>query len=268
MSKQNKTLFVVAVPIGNLEDFTHRATRLLLETEVVFCESVENAKKLLTLIKNENKKTFIPYHKFNERDASSKLESVFEKYSSVVLISDSGTPGISDPGAYLVNAARELGIDVVPVVGASALSAAISVSGNLEKDFVFLGFLDRAKLKKEFEKILSSPHGTQVFYESPLRIVATLKELAKQSSDVRLTVLNDITKMHERTYYGSIKDVIVELENNPNHKKGEYVVVVHLPSVGVAPKSDPKENIIDFVLEQKYSKNEIKKIIIELKKRL
>lgn len=222
---ENKTLYIVSTPIGNLKDMSARAIETLENCDLILCEDTRISLKLLNHF--NIKKPLQKYEKFSEEKVSSSLEALFEKYNNIALITDAGTPCISDPGSVLVKKARALNANVFAIPGSCAIIYAISVSGFKYDGFSFLGFLPRTDEKQkdlflEIEK--NNFFDCFCFYESPNRLLKSLRNLAKISTD-EVCVINDATKLHEKHYCGKIEDVILQLENNENLTKGEYVVV-------------------------------------------
>lgn len=220
-------LYVVATPIGNLNDMTFRAIEILKNSDIILCEDTRTSQVLLNHYEIFSK--LEAYHKFNE---NSKSESIIDKMLdedlTVSIITDAGTPCISDPGTYIVQKARQNNIDVFVVPGASAVISSLSVSGLNFKEFAFLGFFPReSKEQKTFlTQIEDSFIDTFVIYESPKRIIDTLKCLKNVFSDLMVVCCNDLTKKFERYYYGDIDSVLEQLEQNDNAELGEYVVCI------------------------------------------
>ena len=220
------TLYVVATPIGNLNDMTLRAISTLKEVSYILCEDTRTSLKLLDHFDIKNK--LVSYHKFNEMEKVDKIINDLKNGLDVALISDAGTPCISDPGNNLVKRARQEDIKVLGVGGISALVTALSVSGVNTDKFTFYGFFpretkDKNKLIKEIE---SSFVNTFVFYESPKRIVKTLEFLSLKLGNVKVSVFKELTKLHEKNYYGLINDVILSLKDDEKTSLGEYTFIL------------------------------------------
>ena len=228
-------LYIVATPIGNLEDMTFRAVRILREVAVVLCEDTRTTKKLL-----DHYDITTPTMSFHSHSGQAKIERVcalLEEGKDIALVSDAGTPTISDPGAVLVSAVRDRFGDTVavtPVPGPNAAIAALSVSGVPASDFLFLGFLPHKKgREKLFDEIAASKR-TVVFYESPHRIIKALISLASHLESGteddgmrrKLVVARELTKVHEEVVSGTIDEVIAFFEAHPGKVRGEFVVVV------------------------------------------
>lgn len=260
-------LFIVATPIGNLKDISLRAIDTLKNADLILCEDTRVSIKLLNHY--SIKKPLMSYQKFNEKEISDKLESLFEKYNNIALISDAGAPGFSDPGAVIVDKAYKIGANVISIPGACAFAAGYSISGILNTSFVFLGFLPRktseqVKLFKELETSIFSFYG---FYESPLRLIKTLENLQCIQTKT-ICVFNDLTKLHERTYRGNISEVLNELKANENASKGEYTVLFEIENKKELPVELSLEAQIlnEMVLNKISVKEAIKKLSIKYAK--
>ena len=245
------TLYVIATPIGNLEDMTPRAVRILGEVDMIAAEDTRHSRVLLSHF-NIKTPTF-SCHKFNEEKRGSFFISALREGKSIALISDAGTPCISDPGHKLVAMAAAEGFPVVPVCGASAVVAALSVSGFDVSCFSFVGFLPRGKgdISKFLDSVLP---GTVVFYESPLRIEATLRVIYETFPMAQICLCNDISKKFERIYHGGVAEVLEELTANENARKGEYACVLHVAEL---PKPEVEEDtpsiesqLVDILVKQ------------------
>lgn len=220
------TLYVVATPIGNLNDMTLRAIDTLKEVSYILCEDTRTSLKLLDHFDIKNK--LVSYHKFNEMEKVDRIINDLKSGLDIALISDAGTPCISDPGNILVKRARQEDIKVLGVGGISALVTALSVCGVNTDKFTFYGFFpretkDKNKLVKEIE---SSFVNTFVFYESPKRIVKTLEFLSLKLGNVKVSVFKELTKIHEKNYYGLINDVILSLKEDVKTSLGEYTFII------------------------------------------
>ena len=220
------TLYVVATPIGNLNDMTLRAIDTLKEVSYILCEDTRTSLKLLDHFDIKNK--LVSYHKFNEMEKVDRIINDLKSGLNIALISDAGTPCISDPGNILVKRARQEDIKVLGVGGISALVTALSVCGVNTDKFTFYGFFpretkDKNKLVKEIE---NSFVNTFVFYESPKRIVNTLEFLSLKLGNVKVSVFKELTKIHEKNYYGLINDVILRLKEDDKTSLGEYTFII------------------------------------------
>jgi len=221
-------LYIVATPIGNTGDITDRAKRILNEVDVVAAEDTRTTQILFKILGIHNKT--VSNHKFNEKRQVDFLLSELEAGKNVALVSDAGTPCISDPGGVIVSAAAEHGIDVTGVCGASSVITALSVCGFCFGSFAFYGFLP--KETKEIKKAISTARKsnviTSVFFESPKRVKKSMKIFADDTPDAELCLCNDLTKMYERVYRGNPQKILDELNNNPSAEKGEYTLVANL----------------------------------------
>jgi len=227
------SLYVVATPIGNLEDITPRAVRILGEVDIIAAEDTRHSRGLLSHFNIKPKAPLISCHKFNEQRRGEFFLSALSEGKSIALISDAGTPCISDPGHRLVRMVRDAGFPVVAVCGASAAVAALSVSGFDVSRYTFVGFLPRSRgdILTCLDNIFP---GVVVFYESPKRVAANLRVIGEVYPQAQVCVCNDISKKFERVYYGGVGDVVRELADNPHAEKGEYACVVEVAEVATA----------------------------------
>ncbi|MFN3560571.1 MAG: 16S rRNA (cytidine(1402)-2'-O)-methyltransferase [Chloroherpetonaceae bacterium] len=218
------TLYIVATPIGNLEDITLRALHTLKTVDLIACEDTRHTLKLLRHY-NISDKPLFAYHTFNERTATERLINELLQGKSVALVSDAGTPSLSDPGFFLVRAAHEQGLRVVPIAGVSALTAAVSVSPIPIRYFYFEGFLPQKKGRQTRLKYLASLSTTVILYESPHRLLKLLDELTEYFGNPTVMIARELTKLHEEILLGSPS----ELKAKFSSKKilGEFVVIVH-----------------------------------------
>lgn len=217
------TLFIVATPIGNLEDITFRAVRILAEVDLIAAEDTRHTKILLTKYNVSTPMT--SYHKFNIKSKTDHLVGLLKEGKNIALVSDSGLPGISDPGYELVSSAIVSGIRVEPIPGPSASVTALAVSGLSTERFVFEGFLPKkpGKKKKALEALKNQP-GTIIIYESPYRVVKTLTDIEKVLGDRQVAVCRELTKKFEEIIRGKAGEVLEKLKDR--RILGEVVVVV------------------------------------------
>ena len=234
MSFKKGSLFIVATPIGNMGDMTERAKKTLMDVDVI---AVEDTRRSGQLLRNfEISTPMISVHEHNERQICDSLLNRIEKGESIALISDAGTPLLSDPGYFLVNQAKERDIKVIPIPGVSAVITALSVSGLPTDRFVFEGFLP-AKSTARQQKLekLKDDSRTVIFYEAPHRIVEMLKDCQLVLGGQRKVVLaRELTKTFE-TVHGDVLDALIPwVEDDQNQRKGEFVVLVQ----GAAARED------------------------------
>lgn len=220
------TLYLVATPIGNLEDITYRAVRVLKEADLIAAEDTRNSIKLLNHF--EIKKPMTSYHEFNRFDKAEILIEKLMQGENIALITDAGTPGISDPGEVLVAMCVDRGIDVVPVPGAVAGINALIASGQPTSKFVFEGFLPKDKKEKaETLERLGNETRTMILYEAPHRLVKTLRELSVALGEDRsLTICKELTKKHETFRKTTFKEALRMYDDEENAPRGEYVLIV------------------------------------------
>lgn len=217
------TLYIVSTPIGNLEDITLRALRVLKEVDVIASEDTRHSSKLLS--RYGISKPLISYWGEKEKARAEEVLARLLSGQSVALISDSGTPGISDPGAVVTRRAIECGISVVPVPGPSAIISAISISGLPIEEFTFIGFLPPKKTRRmKVLKGLSLEKRTLVFYEAPHRIIETLNDIHGSFGNRKAAVIKEITKLYEEALRGDLGEIIHILGEKTI--AGEYVIVV------------------------------------------
>ncbi|MDP1571713.1 MAG: 16S rRNA (cytidine(1402)-2'-O)-methyltransferase [Vicinamibacterales bacterium] len=215
------TLFVVATPIGNLEDITLRAVRVLREVAVVAAEDTRRTGNLLRHLGIDTR--LLSLHEHNEHERIPPLLARLAAGESVAVVSDAGTPGVSDPGMRLAEAAVAAGIRVEPVPGASAVLAALAGSGVAWNSFAFLGFPPlKAKDRKTWVSGLAASLQTSVFFEAPHRVRRTLGELAAILGERQIVVARELTKVHEEFIRGTASEILARLES----PKGEFTVVV------------------------------------------
>ncbi len=218
----NGALYVVATPIGNLEDITLRALRILKSVDIIAAEDTRKTRILLNHYGIQ--KELLSYYQFNESKRIPEIINILKSGKSVAVVSDAGTPGISDPAYRLVKKAIEEKIRIIPIPGASAFLSALVVSGLPTDSFVFEGFLPHKKGRKtKLEKIKSETR-TIILYESPHRILKTLYEILEIIGDRKITIAREITKMFEQVIYGKVSDVIKHLESKTI--QGEFVIIL------------------------------------------
>jgi 16S rRNA (cytidine1402-2'-O)-methyltransferase len=216
-------LYIVATPIGNLEDITLRALRTLKEADFIACEDTRHTLKLLNHY--DIHKPLLSYYQHSKIAKTELLVKMLKEGKNIALVTDSGTPGISDPGFVIINRSIKEGIDVVPIPGPSALITAIIASGLPTNGFVFWGFLPRkkGKIKKELEKATQAGK-TVIIYESPFRILGTVEIIREVIGNCEMAVAREMTKKFEEIIRGKAEDIINRLKEHPI--KGEIVIIV------------------------------------------
>jgi 16S rRNA (cytidine1402-2'-O)-methyltransferase len=218
------TLYLVATPIGNLEDITHRAVRLLGEVDLIACEDTRHTRKLLSHYGISTKT--ISYHEHNERERAIELIEQLRSGLNVALVTDAGMPSISDPGFRLTKAAIENDLRVVPVPGANALTTALVASGLPTDDFFFGGFLpSRSGARRARLAELRSLAATLIFYEGPHRIAATLKDALEILGEREAVVARELTKLHEELARGRLSQLAARFAD-PESARGEIVLII------------------------------------------
>ena len=216
------TLYVIGTPIGNLADLTYRAEATLKAVDIIAAEDTRTSRKLLG---HYNISTpLVAYHDNNEINQAKKLVDKLINGDSIAIISDAGTPGISDPGYRIVNLASKENIEVVTIPGPSAVTAALSVSGIPTDHFYFEGFLPPKKGRKTRFELLESLPATVVIFESPQRVIRTLKDIHNYWGNRIISVCRELTKMHEETLLGTVTDA--EIYFSKSKPKGEFVLLV------------------------------------------
>lgn len=214
---------MVATPIGNLEDITLRALEVLKNVEVIACEDTRQTAKLLSHY--GIKKKLLSYFEHNKIKRSLQLIELLKDNKSVALVSDAGTPAISDPGFFITRAAVEEGLKVSPLPGASALTAALSVSGITADKFFFEGFLPpKQTARKNRLRLLKNEKHTLVFYESKYRLVKTLLDIKDVFGDINICVCRELTKIYEEIKKGAVSELLGYF--NDEKLRGEFVVII------------------------------------------
>ena len=225
----NGKLYVVATPIGNMADITLRALDVLKSADIIFAESPRHSERLLSNYKIEKK--IYSYNDYNAHKMIDRALDWIKSGVSIALITDAGTPTIQDPGYRLVKALREESVDVVAVPGASALIAALSVSGLPTDKFIFLGFLPKGPIKKENILKKFDLDATIILYESPNRLIKTLTAVKNAfGGDRFIVIMREITKIYEEYMSGSVDNVILKLEAKDSIK-GEFVILIKKSNV-------------------------------------
>ena len=220
------SLYIIATPIGNLGDITFRAIETLKNVDLVLAEDTRHSKKLFDHY--EIKSPLTAFHEHNENEKTSEIVSEIHTGKSIALISDAGTPLISDPGYQLVSEAKKTGINVVPIPGPNAAIAALSSSGITSSSFSFFGFLpSKQNSRLKILKTKRSLDETIIFYESPKRILATIKDMMVVFGETRRVCLaKELTKSFETILNDNLMALMDYLEGDPSHQKGEFVLIV------------------------------------------
>jgi 16S rRNA (cytidine1402-2'-O)-methyltransferase len=242
---------VVATPIGNLRDITLRALDTLKSVDAIAAEDTRVSRKLLAHFGIQA--SLIPTHEHNEREAAQRLVALLSQGKSVALISDAGTPAISDPGAIAVSQARAAGFRVVSVPGASAITTAIAAAGLQSAAFCFHGFLPARK--GEREKVLAAlkaQRELQVFYEAPHRIVECIASIAAVfGGDRRIGIARELTKLFEQVHVCRLEEAVIWLGQSENHRRGEFVLLVEgCPEAVSAPGESDTKHVLEILLRE------------------
>ena len=226
------TLYLVATPIGNLEDITYRAVKILSAVDLIAAEDTRKTKILLDHYQIH--KPMMSYYSYNEKQRSSQLVEKLLAGQSVAVVSDAGTPGISDPAYHIVQQALAHRIPIIPIPGPSACISALIASGLPTDHFVFEGFLPMKKGRKtKFEQLKNEPR-TIIFYESPHRIIKTLTEVHEYFGNRNVVVARELTKKFEEILRGPVQSILAEITHKP--PRGEYVLIIEGFSKNTGPE--------------------------------
>lgn len=238
-------LYLVATPIGNLEDITLRALKVLKEVDFIAAEDTRHTLGLLNHF--EISKPLISYYKQIESTKSTKLVEKLKEGQNIAVVSDAGTPGISDPGEQIVKCAIEEGIEVIPIPGACAFVNALIASGMNTREFAFIGFLSAVK-KERKDKLEEIQYETRtlIFYEAPHKLKTTLEDMLEIFGNRNIVLARELTKIHEEFIRGKISDILENMEN----VKGEFVVIVE--GNAQSKKEIELENLNQMSLEEQY----------------
>jgi 16S rRNA (cytidine1402-2'-O)-methyltransferase len=235
-------LFVVATPIGNLEDITLRALAVLRSADLIAAEDTRKTAQLLS--RHGITKSLVSYHDHNERRRTPELLQRLQQGASIALVSNAGTPAISDPGYRLVSAAAAAGLRIVPVPGATAAAAALSAAGLPTDAFVFMGFLSKKAGKRLTQiKALASEERTVIIYESPQRIIALLAELQPILGDRQAVLARELTKIHEEFIRGRLSGILATLKARPEVKGECTLLLSGAPPREMLPLEEVREDI-------------------------
>ena len=254
----NGKLYLVATPIGNLQDITLRAINILKEVDIVAAEDTRQTLKLLNHL--EITKPLISYHRHNEEIKTEILIEKLKQGKNIALVSDAGTPVISDPGEEVVKKALDEQIEVIPIPGACALITALIASGLNTKEFVFYGFLSiNKKIRKQKLEELKEENKTIILYEAPHKIINTLEDIYKIMGDRKIVIARELTKIHEEFLRGNVSEIL-EKYTQP---KGEHIILIE----GIERKEsqisfDNLEDHYNYYKMQGLTKNEIYKYFI------
>ena len=237
-------LYIVATPIGNLEDITLRALRILKEVDLIAAEDTRQTLKLLNHF--EIAKPLISYHRHNEEIKSEILIEKIKNGENIALVSDAGTPGICDPGEEIIKKAIDESIEVIPIPGACAMINALIASGISTSEFNFLGFLPlNKKLRKNKLEEIKKSEKTIIIYEAPHKMKSTLEDLKNILENRKIVLARELTKIHEEFIRKNIDEILNEIDN----LKGEMILIIE-----GAPKSEQKENELNNLsLEEHYN---------------
>lgn len=242
------TLYVVATPIGNIADISARALQVLMVADAIACEDTRNTAQLLG--RYGIKSTLFSAHQHNEREVTLKIIQRLQAGERIVLISDAGTPAVSDPGAHIVHAVRAAGLQVVPIPGASAAITALSAAGMGSDQFHFVGFLPAKPRQRDLQlQALKAGKATLVMYEAPHRIMETVKALARLFGPQReIVIARELTKLFEQLHRCALSDAESWLSADPNRQRGEFVLLIE----GETAESDDDaetRRILNILLE-------------------
>lgn len=281
------TLYIVATPIGNSQDMSPRGIKILSEVDIIAAEDTRRSMILLNKLDIHNK--LMANHKFNEHGKARYFINELLTGKSIAVITDAGTPCISDPGNELIKAAVEEGIRVVGIPGCCAAVNALSISGFDLSSFLFYGFFPRENpdRRRLLEKLRRGDTRTFAFYESPKRIMDLVDFFIQEEAQVRMCLCNDMTKLHEMTFRGTPQEVKEQLLNKGNYDKGEFAIVVEIDEDYIFNKVEhtvsPEAMLVDAMVagdisakeavaavladpNNSYSKNELKAAALRLKK--
>ena len=243
-------IYLVATPIGNLEDITLRAIRILKEVDLIAAEDTRHTLKLLNHL--EIKKPLISYYKQNEKIKSNVLIEKALKGENIAVVSDAGTPGISDPGEEIVKEAIKNGIEIISIPGACAAINALIASGLNTKNFMFVGFLSaNKKEKKEKLEQIKKINSTLIFYEAPHKLINTLESIKEVLGNRNIVLARELTKIHEEYKRGKISEILEMIEN----PKGEFVIIVEGSNETESEEEQKRLNNLGLEEHFEYYKN-------------
>lgn len=238
-------LYLIATPIGNLGDITYRAVEILKKVDIIAAEDTRHSLKLLNYL--DISKPMISYHRHNEDTKTETLINLLKDGKNIGLITDAGTPGISDPGEEVVKQAIKENIEIIPIPGACALINALIASGLNTKEFAFYGFLPLdKKLRNEKMEDIQKQNKTIIFYEAPHRLIKTLQEMEQRLGNIEVVLAKELTKIHEKFIRGTIEKVLETLED----VKGEYIILFE--NHAKTEKQIEIENINQLRIEEQF----------------
>lgn len=251
-------LYIVATPIGNIQDISARAIEILSKADIIAAEDTRVTKKLFTLLGLPTNKKFIPYEDHSEQEKFQQIIDLIQEGNSIALVSDAGSPLISDPGYKLVRECRKQDIYVTTIPGACAVISALQLSGLPTNRFMFAGFIpNKDKARIDLFTELKSINTTLVLYETALRIEKTLTALKKVMPDREIAIVREITKMYEETIMGTVDDVLEKIKANPI--KGEIVLIIAPPVEQCSDEVDI-ESLLKAEMQKSTLKEAVKKI--------
>ena len=266
------TLYIVATPIGNSQDMSPRGIKILSEVDIIAAEDTRRSMILLNKLEIHNK--LMANHKFNEHGKAKYFINELKEGKSIAVITDAGTPCISDPGNELIKAAVAEGIKVVGIPGCCAAVNALAISGFELSSFLFYGFFPRENpdRRKLLEQIRKGATRTFAFYESPKRIMDLVDFFVGEEAKVQMCLCNDMTKLHEMTFRGTPAEVKEQMLAKGNYDKGEFAIVIEIDEDYIFNKVEhtvsPEAMLVDAMVGKSlsYSKNELKAAALRLKK--
>ncbi|QNM93630.1 16S rRNA (cytidine(1402)-2'-O)-methyltransferase [Mycoplasma sp. Pen4] len=222
-------LYIVGTPIGNMEDITFRAVRVLSEVNYIACEDTRVTKKLLDRYEIYNKKLLM-YNNYTEQNSAKGIISLIESGNDVALVSDAGMPVVSDPGFEVISQARANNIEIEIVPGVNAAVTAF-VGSNFSHDFKFVGFI-KDKTQQRINELKELTQGTYIFYVSPHKLHSTLEDINTVFNDTaKVCLAKELTKVHEKWFHGSALEILETITENPEYAKGEFTLVLNIPKI-------------------------------------
>lgn len=252
IKKDNGKIYIVATPIGNLEDITFRAIKVLKEVDLIAAEDTRHTLQLLNHF--EISKPLISYYKENEKTRANELIQKVKEGKNIAVVSDAGTPGISDPGEVIIKEAIKENIEVVPIPGACAFVNALIVSGLDTSKFQFIGFLPvNQKEKEEILEEIRYNKNTLIFYEAPHKLEKTIESMLKLLGNRKVVLAKELTKVHENFSRDTLENTLAQLKSkleNEEKIRGEYVII--LEGSDTTKKEQEKESLVNLSLEEHY----------------